>query len=102
MTRVINTLFAQRTRCDATKEPNTRDTRVEVNCRHISHHPACVDGRNGTGAHLDNIRGDGAAGLVAVFHVSLEVDVEKLADKVELLIGMNNVEEPTWRGNKTM
>ena len=47
------------------------------------------------GTHLDNIRGDGAAGLVAVFHVSLEVDVEKLADKVELLIGMNNVEEPT-------
>ena len=54
----------------------------------------------GDSTHLDNVRGDGAAGLVAVLHVAFEIDVEELEDQIELLIRVYDVEEPAGRENK--
>lgn len=45
-------------------------------------------------AHLYDIDGDGCATGVCVFHVPLEIHVEKLEDEVEFLICMDDVQQP--------
>lgn len=47
----------------------------------------------GEGACLDELGGHAAALLVAVVHEALEVDVQELKDEVELLVGMDDVEQ---------
>jgi hypothetical protein len=44
-------------------------------------------------AHLDEIHGH-ASRSVALLHETFEVDVQELEDEVELLLGVNNVQEP--------
>ena len=49
----------------------------------------------GTFIYLDNVQSDGRAVLVACVNVPFEVHIEELEDKVELLICVYNVEEPS-------
>ena len=44
--------------------------------------------------HLHDVLGDGASGLVAVLHVAFEIHVEELEDQIELLIRVDDVQEP--------
>ena len=62
--------------------------------------PNTTERNVGDSTHLDNVRGDGAAGLVAVLHVAFEIDVEEFEDQIELLIRVYDVEEPAGRENK--
>lgn len=55
---------------------------------------------SGADTHLDDVRGDGASGLVAVLHVAFEIHVEEFEDQIELLIRMHDIEEPAWQENK--
>jgi len=45
-------------------------------------------------AYLDYIQRDGCPILVRRFHVSLQIDVQKLKDQVQFLVSMNDVQKP--------
>jgi hypothetical protein len=51
------------------------------------------DGTERDWAHLDEIHGH-ASGSVTLLHETFEVDVQELEDEVELLLGMDDVQEP--------
>ena len=46
-------------------------------------------------AHLDEIEGKWVTRLVGKIHVTLQVDIEELKYEIELLVGVNNVQQPT-------
>jgi hypothetical protein len=54
---------------------------------------ALDDGAERDWAHLDEIHGH-ASRSVALLHETFEVDVQELEDEVELLLCMDDVQEP--------
>ena len=54
------------------------------------------EGRRGPTTHLDYVHGNGAPRLVAILDVTFQIHIEELEHEVELLVGVDDIEEPTW------
>ena len=48
-------------------------------------------------AHLDNLKSNRRTIMVSSLDVALEVDIQELEHEVQLLVGVDDVEQPLWR-----
>lgn len=90
MTEGHYSIFAESVSVRDERGPHTSNTRRK---RGDGSHRTIGEIREIVGTHLDRSRCDGTVNLVGLLHVPLEVDVQELKHKIQLCIGMYDIQE---------